>query len=420
MAPQGSCLAVDFGTSNTAAGILRDDTVELIRLSGEAFTLPTTFFFDADSRRTLIGDEANRALLDGEEGRFMRALKRVLGTPLMHEQRQILTERLTFVDLIGRFLGEVKARAERQTGLTFERVLSGRPVVFHGPDDPREGQAEDDLRACYAAAGFTEVSFLMEPEAAALASGAQDRLGDLAMIVDIGGGTSDFSLFRAGPDGIEILANHGIRIGGTDFDRAISIDHVMPAFGKGTDLRRAFGPGLTPVPTAIFNDLATWEKIPFVQTPQAARKVAEMLRVSTAPDRLGRLATVLENALGHDVAFAVEAGKIAANGASRSGRIDLSEVEPGLALRLDAAGLDDSLAPSVDALREAARRTCALAGVAAQQVDRVVYVGGSSLMNIVGRALMAELPGAAQSRANVFTGVVEGLARATTRRGASG
>ena len=140
-------------------------------------TLPTTFFFDFESRRTLIGEAANRALLDGNEGRFMRALKRVLGTSLMHEKRQILNERVTFVEVIARFLSHIKARAEAETGLTFERALSGRPVVFHGTGDVREAQAEDDLRRCYMAAGFREVDFMAEPEAAAIASGALDAAG---------------------------------------------------------------------------------------------------------------------------------------------------------------------------------------------------------------------------------------------------
>ena len=143
----------------------------------------------------------------------MRALKRVLGTTLMHEKRQVLNKRVTFVDIIAGFLREVKLRAEADTGLTFDNVISGRPVVFHGAGDPREQQAEDDLRACYIAAGFKEVSFMDEPEAAAIASGALEQSGEVGLIVDIGGGTSDFSLFRSGENGVDILANHGVRVG---------------------------------------------------------------------------------------------------------------------------------------------------------------------------------------------------------------
>ena len=129
----------------------------------------------------------------------MRAFKRVLGTPLMHETRQILKERVTFVEIIARFLSHIKTRAEGQAGVTFEHVLSGRPVVFHGANDAREAQAEADLRACYLAAGFKEVDFLPEPAAAALANGAVIQSGETGLIVDIGGGTSDFSVRCSAP-----------------------------------------------------------------------------------------------------------------------------------------------------------------------------------------------------------------------------
>lgn len=224
MAQEALGLGIDFGTSNTAAGYLYNGRPRLIQFGPGQTTMPTTFFFDYEARRMLIGEPANRALLKGVEGRLMRALKRVLGTSLMHERRQILNERVTFVDIIARFLSQVKRRAEAEAGTTFDRVLSGRPVVFHGAGDPREAQAEADLRACYLAAGFRDVAFMPEPEAAAIASDALEQHGTTGLIVDLGGGTSDFSLFRSGAKGITILANHGVRIGGTDFDRSISID----------------------------------------------------------------------------------------------------------------------------------------------------------------------------------------------------
>ncbi|NOD36508.1 MULTISPECIES: Hsp70 family protein [unclassified Ruegeria] len=167
MAPFRPWIGIDFGTSNSAVAYVVSDVPRLVHFDAKAQTLPTTFFFDFETRESLIGEPANRALLDGLEGRFMRALKRVLGTTLMHEKRQILNERLTFVEIIGSFLRKLKERAEAELGVPCTRVVSGRPVVFHGQNDPREEQAEADLRACYDAAGFTEVRFCPEPAAAA-------------------------------------------------------------------------------------------------------------------------------------------------------------------------------------------------------------------------------------------------------------
>lgn len=416
MAPRGHTLGIDFGTSNSAAGYLREGQPQLIEMAPGQTTLPTTFFFDFETRCTLMGEPANRALLDGAEGRFMRALKRVLGTPLMHEERQILNQRVTFVEIIARFLTHIKTRAEAQTGLSFPRVLSGRPVVFHGPGDPRETQAEDDLRACYLAAGFTQVDFMAEPQAAAIASGALDRSGQLGLIVDIGGGTSDFSLFRSDSNGVSILANHGVRIGGTDFDRAISIDRVMPLLGKGTQLRKVMGPGLTPVPNAIFNDLATWEKIPFLYTGQNRRMVSEMVRLADEPEKLGRLAGVLQDELGHDLAFAVERGKIAANSGAQQPVIALDQIEPGLRAPLSSDALTASLLPHAQLLWVGAQETLQMASVDAKRVDRVIYVGGSSLMSMVSHTMQAQFPDAQHSFSEVLTAVADGLAIAAAGR----
>lgn len=411
-------LGVDFGTSNSAAGIAQDGVPRLITLEDGRATLPTTFFFEFDTRQTLMGEAANQALLTGAHGRFMRALKRVLGTSLMHEKRQILNQRVSFVEVIARFLARIKTRAETETGLRFDRALSGRPVVFHGTGDPREAQAEEDLRQCYLAAGFRHVEFLPEPQAAAVSAKALDTPDQLGLIVDIGGGTSDFSLFRSTAQGGAILANHGVRIGGTDFDRAISIDHVMPMLGKGTMLRRVMADGLTPVPLAIYNSLATWEEIPFQYTAQNRRMVDDMLPLAQDPKKLRRLETLLRDELGHDLAFAVERGKIAANSNAPGAAIDLSELERGLQVALAREMMDASLDSFAAELREGVTATLKAAGAAAQDVDRVVYVGGSSLMSIVMATVKQDLPGAEHVVSNVFTAVADGLAIEAARRDA--
>lgn len=409
MSPYRQSLSIDFGTSNTAAAYLCDGKPQLIELSPGQTSFPTTFFFDYENRKTLMGHEANQALLGGEDGRFMRALKRVLGTTLMHQPRQILNERVTFVDIIARFLRHVKAQAEAETGVMFDRVISGRPVVFHAAGDPREVQAEVDLRACYNAAGFKDVSFVNEPEAAAIASGALEHAGEIGLIVDIGGGTSDFSVFRSGNTGVKILANHGVRIGGTDFDRAINIDRVMPLLGRGGDLRKIMGPGTTPLPKAIFNDLATWEKIPFLYTAQNRRLVDELASLAIEPEKLNRFANVLEHELGHEIAFAVERGKIDANVGNGNSLIGLDQIEKGLSASISADVLSCVLSPYADTLLLTVQETLDFAGLNAPQVDRVIYVGGSSLMKMVTQTMKARFPKAQHSFSEVFFAVVDGL-----------
>ena len=166
----GDIIAIDFGTSNSAAAMLENGQIRRIPIEGDAHTLPTAVFFPARQGGMKIGAAAAEALIDGDEGRYMRALKSVLGTSLLHEQRIIGGKRRSLSGIVTEFLIELKARAEAATGRRFTRALSGRPVHFHSNHAERDLRAETDLRGCYLAAGFDTVAFLAEPEAAALAA----------------------------------------------------------------------------------------------------------------------------------------------------------------------------------------------------------------------------------------------------------
>ncbi|CAN0200227.1 unnamed protein product, partial [Chrysoparadoxa australica] len=212
-------------------------------------------------------------MMDGAEGRFMRALKSILGTPLAREPRRLLNERLTLIEVIARFLTEIRTRSEAHTGLKFDKALSGRPVHFHSASATRDAQALEDLTEAYRIAGFDSVEFLPEPEAAALAVDGAGRM----LIVDIGGGTSDFTLCDRKDGQTHVIASGGIRLGGTDFDKALSLAHAMPLLGYGAQIGAEIGAKTHAAPRALFHDLASWEKIPFVFDATILREVQRWL-----------------------------------------------------------------------------------------------------------------------------------------------
>ena len=406
-------LAIDFGTSNSAAAILEDGVPRRLPIQPASDTLPTAVFFPTEGGTMQIGDAAGAALIGREPGRYMRALKSVLGGPLLREPRMIGGRRQTLADVIAGFLRALRERAEAGTGVRYQRVLSGRPVHFHTADPARDARAEADLRDCYVAAGFDAVEFLFEPEAAALACRALGTGGGAGLVVDIGGGTSDFTVFVVEHDAVRVLASHGIRLGGTDFDQAISMVHAMPLLGLGGELRREMGPGLLPVPKAIYADLATWAKIPFLYVPATRREAALMARLATDPERMGRLVRVLDEELGHELAFAVERGKIAANGDTAPARIAMEFIEPGLSAPLSPDTLQLGMRGFGADLRRAAAETATLAGLRPGDVGRVILVGGSSLMRLVTGMADDLFPAATLQRSQVFTAVIDGLALAT-------
>lgn len=403
-------LGIDFGTSNSAAGIAVAGRPWLVEMEPGEQTLPTAVFFDEESRQMRIGQSATRALIGGEEGRFMRALKSLLGTSLLYEERRLCGERISFATIIARFLAAMKQRAEAATQMEFTHALSGRPVRFHSKDEARNAQAEVDLRACYLEAGFQDVIFMYEPEAALRATTSAPGLG---LIVDIGGGTSDFTAFEQDGDGTtRILASYGIRLGGTDFDRQLSIQHVMPLLGRGSQIRNTFGGGSLPAPNRMYNDLATWQMIPFLYSPENRRAAQDLASNAAEPDKLARLVSVLENELGHELAFAVERGKIRANGAAAEGLIDLKLLERGLSVPMGTTQMNATLAEQTAAIGSSAAHTLQQAGISADQVARIVLVGGSSLLAAVQGEMQHLCPNARLESTNAMTAVADGLSLA--------
>lgn len=403
-----SVLGIDFGTSNSGAAIAADGVARLVPLEPGKDTLPTAIFLDFSARETLVGSAAVDAMIAGRDGRFMRALKSILGTRLAREPRQFMNRRLTLLEIVAEFLAEVRERADHALGGNHRRVIAGRPVHFHSADAGRDAQAAADLAECYRMAGFDEVQFLNEPEAAAWAAGPAPGL---SLVVDIGGGTSDFTLFETDPAGVRILASHGIRLGGTDFDRLVSLARVMPLIGLGGELRNEIGPGRHDVPRAIYQELASWEKIAFLYAPATLREVKQMARLACDQRAMARLVRVIQEEVGHDIAFAVEAAKIAANGGGAAS-IDLTPVERGLKPMLTMGDLYEVCGASAFRIGQGASETLARAGVKPDAVGRVILVGGSSLLMAVDQAVRAAVPEASVERSDVFTAVVRGLALA--------
>ena len=140
-----------------------------------------------------------------------------------------------------------------------------------------------------------------------------------------------------------------------------------------------------------------------------------MARLATDPVAMGRLVRVLDKELGHQLALAVERGKIAANGDVPDAGIGMEFIEPGLTTPLSSAALHRSLREFGAEVRQTAAETLARAEVSPDAVGTVILVGGSSLMRLVTETSHDLCPGAAQQRAEAFTAVVDGLALAAAK-----
>lgn len=410
---------LDFGTSNTTLGRLDGGRPRLVPLEGRHVTIPSAIFFEPN-RSAVIGRAATEAYVEGTPGRMMRSLKSVLGSGLIEETTPVGRERVRFRDVIGRYLAAVKTRAETAAGEAFDTVVHGRPVHFVDGDAEGDRRAEETLRQIAEGIGFRHVSFQYEPIAAALDHEQAVTAEEIALIADIGGGTSDFSIVRLSPErhakadrADDILANDGVRIGGTDFDRFLSLGTVMPLLGLGSPMKR---PELS-VPNAYFHDLATWSSINRLYNAKTLREIAEIIRDGARPDLVERLRTVVELERGHSLAIAVEGAKIAASN-DGAAELDLAWVEAGLSAAVDRTALvahTDMLATRIS---ERVGRCLAQAGLRADRIDSLFLTGGSTGLPHVRKGLTACLPGARVVEGDTFGSVGIGLTIEAARRAA--
>ena len=408
---------LDFGTSNTTLGVMSADGPMLLELEAGHVTIPSAIFYERDGA-TLIGRKAIEAYVDGAPGRLMRSLKSVLGTALIDESTRVGRERASFRDVIAWYLRAVKRRAENASGRELRNVVHGRPVHFVDNAPDADAKAERTLQAIARQIGFEEVTFQFEPIAAALDYERQISSEEIAVIADIGGGTSDFSIVRLGPDrharadrSADILANDGVRIGGTDFDRQLSLGVVMPLLGYRSAMKRA---GLD-VPSSYFHDLATWSSINRLYENRVMSDVKQVRFESAQPELLDRLLRVLDEQRGHTLAMDVEDAKINLSDARRA-TIPLDWVEPGLDATIARADLvchTQSLAERIGA-RIA---TCLMqAGLSADAIDAVFLTGGSVQLAHVRKAIANAVPNARMIDGDTFGAVGKGLTIEALRR----
>ena len=409
-------LGIDFGTSNSAASWrVGHGPAQPLKLEGEAHALPTALFFNAEEHRTHFGRDAVAQYLAGTEGRLMRSLKSLLGSPLLLEKTEVNGQGISFQEIIATFLAEIKARAVRQMGAEPTQVVLGRPVHFVDDHPERDALAQQMLLQAAHMAGLHNVSFQLEPIAAAFDYERRISRESRVLVADIGGGTSDFSVVRVGPQRAprldrrdDILANHGVHIAGTDFDRRLSLASVMPPLGYG-----AFGPSIggqppRPVPSRVYFDLTTWHLINTVYQPQRMAELRSMADFYGNPVHHQRLMKVVRERLGHALVGRAEAAKIAvAEGGDTD--IDLALIEAGLHSPLTGAQAEAALHDDLARIVTCAHETVVQAGIAASDISALYFTGGSTGLKLLTDQLEAAFPGARAARGDRMASVATGL-----------
>jgi hypothetical chaperone protein len=410
---------LDFGTSNSAIGVVRGNAPVLAPVEGGETLIPSAVFFDYETKgNVLFGANAIETYIGQHDGRLMRALKSILGSPLIDEKTALGSKMVALTDVVEIFVRHLKQKAEAFAGEELTAVVHGRPVRFVDDDDAADAKAQRVLEGIARRVGFQHVAFVYEPIAAAYHYEETAAQEETVLIADIGGGTSDFTVIRIGPQRRlradrtdDILANDGVRVGGTDFDSALSLDAVMPMLGLGTALIEKN----LPMPNSLYYEFATWPTINFTYTFQNDRMLVELIAGAREPQKVARLLSVIRRRLGHRIAFAVEDGKIALSDA-QAAALPLGFIETGLSAQATRAGFDRAIAARTARLFATATACIADAGLRPADINTIFFTGGSGRVPAVREAIIRAAPSARATTGSDFLSVALGLTREAQKR----
>ncbi|WP_098960857.1 Hsp70 family protein [Pseudonocardia sp. N23] len=326
-------LGIDVGTTRTAAAITRLDggrivETEMVNLGDRSVHVPSVLFIGADGG-VVVGEAAERRALTDPD-RVVREFKRRVGDPTpIHVAGQPWTPE----DLSARLVRWVVDQVAAREGGVADRISVTHPASWGG-------HKKELFAGALARVGLT-VTFLAEPQAAALHYASSERVeqGATIAVYDLGGGTFDAAVVRKDgnfgllgrPEGLE-------RLGGIDFDQVV-FDHVVEG-----------------MPDA-FADLDEADPA-----------------VLSAVARIRRDCTEAKEALSSDTEASVA---VMLPGSQGSVRLHRSEFE-------------QMIGPQIDETVAALGRAIASAGLTPDETSAVLLVGGSSRIPLVAQTVSEE------------------------------
>ena len=367
----------------------------------------TVASLDTDENATIIQD----TIIDddiGAQGRLLQSIKTGLRGD-SYKGTNIFGRYYTLQELIALLLCHVRTKAEAQVGEPVRAVTLGRPVQF--ADDPAADQRAED-RLCQAAtmAGFTEINFVPEPVAAAAFYLEQVTKPETVLIFDFGGGTLDLTVMRADAGRVhEILATHGVLVGGDDLDSRLMRSHVAKYFGAGAAIDTNFDDRPILFPEDLADELHQWQTIPNLSRPKVLAVIKRAKRYSPEPEKFVALEALVTRNHGFALFERIEQTKRKLSDQAQAPLVmQVDGID--LALTLTQRHFNRAISEELSNAREGVRKVLAMAGLSADKIEAVVTTGGSSVIPVFQKMLTTEFPTARLVPLDTFSGVTNGLA----------
>jgi len=408
--------AMDFGTSNSLLGAANASHIfplaPLDPESPEPEVLRSLMYFEPQ-QPARFGLEAIRRYSDNSmNGRFLRSFKRFL--PMKSFENTLIDGKLwSLEEIVGRFLREMRERANAHYASDVDAVVMGRPAAFSEVAEA-DALAQKRLEAAARLAGFKHVEFLAEPVAAAYRFRSEMKREELVLVADFGGGTSDYTVLRLSKAEFrpsDVLAVGGAALAGDALDATLMRHHVARNFGSEVSYKVPFGSNVLQMPKGIIANLNSTAHINFLNSRENRDFLQRVKTWSLGPEderAMEQLAVLLENQLGFSVFESIEAAKR-----------DLSSLDktrivfeyPGIRIReaVTRKQFESDSRDEIASIFGALDATLQKAGVVASDIDRVCCTGGSAKARVVREGLRARFGEDRIENFRNFTSIVEGL-----------
>jgi len=224
-------IGIDLGTTNSCVAVMEGGEAVVIPNPEGNRTTPSVVGFKKDGER-ITGESAKRQAITNPD-RTIMSIKRHMGT---NHKETIDGTNYSPQEISAMILQKLKSDAEAYLGSAVTQAVITVPAYFN--DSQR--QATKDAGKI---AGLEVLRIVNEPTAAALAYGLDDQKEETVLVFDLGGGTFDVSILDLGDGTFQVVATSGDNnLGGDDFDQVV-IDYLVAEFKKdhGIDLSKDKG-----------------------------------------------------------------------------------------------------------------------------------------------------------------------------------
>jgi molecular chaperone DnaK len=347
--PQNTCIGIDLGTTNSEVAFVHKGKPFVLKVNNSSI-VPSVISIN-DNGEVLVGQAAvNNELVNPEK--TIRCIKRKMG----REEVILLNDKAYTPPMISSLiLAKLKQAAETFLQQPITKAVITVPAFFN------EKQREATKEAAELA-GLEPLRLLNEPTAAALAYSLGKTQHERCLVYDLGGGTFDVSIVDFSEGLMEVKSSHGdTELGGADFDKMIA-----------EKIRQAF---LEEHKIDLFQNPLSWARL--IRASEAAK-----IRLS------------------NEAKAEIKEEFIAKNG----------DQSLHLQFEVTRSEFENMIRPTIERSLASVRKALEMAFLKAENLDRVILVGGSTFIPLVGHMLEHELHITPQAWLNPSTVVAMGAA----------